>query len=323
MACSRPLSGFKTGSKTETGKDDYVICQQSVDFYPVHEALKKGHKVVKGASTKVFNGVEFLSDKIPIPCGKCLGCRMDHAKEWKARCVLESTLHPVTYFITLTYDDCHLPEIDGEPVVSSSDLRKFFKRLWRKGVDFRYFACAEYGEKFSRPHYHAIIFGDVFKDLVNVGMNVFRSPLLDECWPLGHTSISIADPGTIAYVCGYCEKKQNDPLWDSYRVKPFSRMSRKPAIGFNAFRFNESFKIYGNFGSQHFYKIPRTFCRKCENESWIEPYKEHSSFNGLRMRNLLLQSYGTTEDQILGDYLEASNAKLLENKRKEKLWMIS
>ena len=37
----------------------------------------------------------------------------------------------------------------------------FIKRLRaRVGAPIRYFACGEYGDKFSRPHYHVIFFTD-------------------------------------------------------------------------------------------------------------------------------------------------------------------
>ena len=43
-------------------------------------------------------------------------------------------------------------------------MKKLRGRLSPKRV--RYFHCGEYGEKFSRPHYHVCLFGFGFPDKV-------------------------------------------------------------------------------------------------------------------------------------------------------------
>ena len=61
-------------------------------------------------------------------------------------------------FITLTYDNEHLPKDES---IDKDELQRFFKRL-RKNYPpktIKYFACGEYGDKKKRAHYHAIIFG--------------------------------------------------------------------------------------------------------------------------------------------------------------------
>lgn len=46
-----------------------------------------------------------------LPCGKCIGCRLDYSREWAVRCTLEMQDHPkdTCWFLTLTYDDEHVP----------------------------------------------------------------------------------------------------------------------------------------------------------------------------------------------------------------------
>ena len=126
---------------------------------------------------------------IQVPCGQCIGCRLERSRQWAMRCVHEAQLHDYNSFITLTYDDQHLPQ---NASLRKEDFQKFMKRL-RKELDYpiRFFHCGEYGEnafkgKFSsqpsvkrkqmkhleqyklsalgRPHYHAIIFGHDFPD---------------------------------------------------------------------------------------------------------------------------------------------------------------
>lgn len=97
-----------------------------------------------------------------FPCGKCLSCRIAKSREWSARLVHELGAWSDALFVTLTYDDEHLPENRS---LVKSDLQKFFKRL-RKNYKkpLRYFACGEYGDTTMRPHYHAIIYGIGYKD---------------------------------------------------------------------------------------------------------------------------------------------------------------
>lgn len=101
-----------------------------------------------------------------VPCGKCLSCRISKSREWSARLLHELSYWNSAVFITLTYDDFHLPKNNS---LVKSDLQKFFKRLRSySNAKIKYFACGEYGDNKrhvdygtgqGRPHYHAIIFG--------------------------------------------------------------------------------------------------------------------------------------------------------------------
>lgn len=93
---------------------------------------------------------------VQVPCGKCLECRIQHARDWADRCVIEAKQYKYNYFVTLTYDDAHLPERNS---LNPKDLQLFLKRLRKrfKGVKIRFLASGEYGSSF-RPHYHLILF---------------------------------------------------------------------------------------------------------------------------------------------------------------------
>lgn len=125
------------------------------------------------------------------------------------RCYHEAQLHEENCFLTLTYDDEHLPE-DG-----SLDLRHFqlFMKRFRKrcGEGIRFFHCGEYGSKHRRPHYHAIIFGYDFKDkkffkMVN-DYPLYTSVFLDSIWELGYSTIGDVTFQSAAYVARYVTKK--------------------------------------------------------------------------------------------------------------------
>ena len=101
---------------------------------------------------------------IKLPCGQCVGCRLERSRQWAVRCMHEASLYKRNCFITLTYSNEYLP-----PNMSlvKSDFQKFMKRLRKRcGSSVRYYYCGEYGENFGRPHYHAILFGFDFKDKV-------------------------------------------------------------------------------------------------------------------------------------------------------------
>lgn len=163
-----------------------------------------------------------VTDRVPLPCGKCIGCRADRAHEWAIRIYQEASLYDRNSFLTLTYDDVHLPK-DGK--ISKKTLQDFWKRLRHFGK-LRYFACGEYGEKTRRPHYHAIVFGQDFRlpDTVKVNDQLYATPIVSKTWGLGNVLIADFSMSAACYVSGYVQKKVGD-------TDTFNMMSRMPGIG--------------------------------------------------------------------------------------------
>lgn len=191
-----------------------------------------------------------------LPCGQCIGCRLMKTQELATRIVHESKLHPVSVFITLTYNNETVPQDYG---LKPRDLRLFIKRLKKlKGHSTRVIAVGEYGDKGLRPHYHAIIFGADFKKkrVVKITTNratgakspVYVSDELQELWPHGSHEIEQVTPGLAGYIARYTIKKINGDRADAhytrvspidgntYRVHPeFSVLPRRPGLGFGWF----------------------------------------------------------------------------------------
>lgn len=146
---------------------------------------------------------------VSVPCGRCIGCRLEKSRQWAVRCVHEASLYDANCFITLTYDNEHLPangSIEPEEVVL------FMKRLRKRfGEGIRSFGCAEYGEKKNRPHYHICLFNFDFKDkklfTVQNGFNLYISESLSELWGKGHCLIGALTFDSAAYVARYVTKK--------------------------------------------------------------------------------------------------------------------
>lgn len=183
-----------------------------------------------------------------IPCGQCIGCRLETARQWAGRCDNEASMHKLNIFLTLTYNDNNLPK--GNTLVKR-DLQLFIKRLRKHhGTNnpIRYYACGEYGEHTGRPHYHAIIFGysptdQKFHTINERGEKLFTSEELDQIWGLGKTIHGAVTFESAGYCARYTTKKAygKDAQWHYIRIDEeqnpywllpeFSIMSLKPAIG--------------------------------------------------------------------------------------------
>ena len=117
-----------------------------------------------------------------LPCGTCLGCKAARATSWAYRCMHEASLYDHNRFITLTYDDDHLPPNGW---LNLRDVQLWMKRL-RKAIPtkIRYFLTGEYGSNTGRPHYHALLFNCRFPDEKPAG-KLILSATADEKWGMG------------------------------------------------------------------------------------------------------------------------------------------
>ena len=188
---------------------------------------------------------------LELPCGQCIGCRLERSRQWAMRCLHEASLYDRNSFITLTYDDSNLPPGGS---LSYSDFQRFMKRLRKRiGSKVRFYAGGEYGEQGTiRPHFHACLFGYDFPDKVyykksSSGSRIYTSKLLESLWPYGLSSIGDVTFESAAYIARYCvAKRTGDAAKEWYKcdefvdedgvirdsVTPeFNRMSLKPGIG--------------------------------------------------------------------------------------------
>lgn len=196
--------------------------------------------------------------RMVVPCGRCVGCRIDRVRDWSARMMHEASLHDENCFITLTYNDEHLPK---PPTLVKSHFQDFMKRF-RRSIEPKqvsYFMCGEYGESNGRPHYHAIIFGYDFGKKVYRGSwgvqaaralrqkkvcNAYSSEELSKLWTFGYSVVGSVTNRSCAYVAAYCMKRITGPMAEKhyeridqttgevYHLLPeYACMSTRPAIG--------------------------------------------------------------------------------------------
>lgn len=208
MPCFRPLDGWRSRERTPAGK----------------------RKIVFNKS------LAHVDQPVTLPCGQCIGCRLERSRQWAIRCVHEATLHDRSLFITLTYDDAHLP---GDQSLNKKHFQDFMKRL-RKAFPqkLRYFHCGEYGEKLGRPHYHACIFNLDLPDKrlwkKTPGGDLYVSEKLNDIWGQGYCVVGDVTFDSAAYVARYITKKITGEGAETHyqgRLPEYTTMSRRPGIG--------------------------------------------------------------------------------------------
>lgn len=252
MACYHPLIRI----------EDLTVWNKGADGHKYHPA-----KIIKQESLndleilKKYSGSMHYKTTI-IPCGKCIGCRLDYSQDWANRTYLESQLYKENYFVTLTYDDEHLivkDEItdkdgftwlneDQNATLSTEDFERFlntFRQIMKRDykVDgIRFIGCGEYGEESQRPHYHFILLNcplpseTFFEPRIKNGNTYFRNTIIERAWTKGISNICPANWETMAYTARYITKKINgegsEQLYAANGlIKEFFRQSRMPGIG--------------------------------------------------------------------------------------------
>lgn len=219
-----------------------MVCYHPISAWQYEKCKPNGKKAIVFSQPNDLSKWKF----VPIPCGQCVGCRLDYSRQWAVRCVHESRLHDKNCFITLTYDDDHVPwsSLTGEQTLVKKHHQDFLKRLRKRFADekIRFFLCGEYGELTHRPHYHAILFGFDFPDkqlkYFSNGCRYYTSDILDSVWKMGNTLISDVNFDTCAYVARYIMKKVKGE--DAVRYydgieKDYVCMSRRPGIAHDWF----------------------------------------------------------------------------------------
>lgn len=197
-----------------------------------------GKKDVKFSNFDWFSkGLSKPEDSLLLPCGRCMGCRLERSRQWALRCIHEAKMYDENCFITLTFSDDYLPE-DGS--LDRKCIQDFIKRVRRRfdSRKIRVFYCGEYGDLLSRPHYHVLFFNLDFPDKVLWrkvnGSKYYSSSVLADLWPYGFSSIGDVTFESAAYVARYCTKKINGSLAEEHykgKLPEFCGMSLKPGIG--------------------------------------------------------------------------------------------
>lgn len=262
------------------------------------------------------------------PCGQCTACRLNYSAMWALRCVLESQDHKDNVFLTLTFDEQHLPE---DKSVSKREMQNFMKRF-RKSVSpakVRFYLSGEYGSQKNRPHYHLLIFGigvnhPVFEDL-HWDMKFQGFWCKCKAWKdkhgksIGNCFIGSVTIASAQYVAKYVMKKRkgkgSNKYYQDLGVEPeFCLSSRRPGIGLNYLKRQfEQLKRLGYISVEgKRFPIPRYFLQKMkemdsdfklwsELQSYIKQVKKNEEYSNLQ--DEFIDKYGIRYSKMLYHYL--------------------
>lgn len=261
MTCFHPLLRYETYEKYRC-LDGHLAYKASVVKLDPGQRYEDNEKLQEYLDSRGFNVSKIRKTQI-IPCGKCIGCRLEYSKDWATKAMFEASQFKDNWFLTITYDNEHLP-VAGHMIdpntgedkginpygsLEPEDLTNFIKRLrieyerkkGHKGI--RFMACGEYGDQGHRPHYHGIFFNlpiplteMVFHEYNANFEPMWRCTEIERIWGKGMVVAAQVNWNTCAYVARYVTKKVGLPTQEEYYkclgVKPeFFRMSRKPGIG--------------------------------------------------------------------------------------------
>lgn len=202
-----------------------------------------------------------------IPCGKCISCRLENARQTAVRCVHEASMYENNSFITLTYSEENLKSeklqyLDFQKF--TKDLRtklfqdllnkifpnqpqKLQRSLWNtfskerkkelyEPIRISIYVAGEYGDKKKRPHWHALLFNWRPNDLVlkytsDRGDQIYSSTILDSLWPHGISELGSITFESAGYCARYASKKLAHGKDGTHNYEPISKRSSKNAIG--------------------------------------------------------------------------------------------
>lgn len=353
MPCYHPLKGFIVGFHESTclDKDKNILSKKAKDLiitsYDIDHLEQpfdsNSYLKIKDKKTEFINSRR-VDNFVDIPCGHCIGCRLDYGKEWAARVLCELQSMPKgsnSWFVTFTYDDGMVQYSDRRfgdwhpQTLCRRDWTLFMKRL-RKAVEpkkLRYFCAGEYGDCTFRPHVHAILFNLDIPDLrpfrVIDGHVYYLSDWLQNIWKNGNILIGSVTAETAAYTARYCVKKAFDSISDDYEylgIEPeFVSMSRRPGIGKSWLDcnfedvlkhpvINLSSENHGNA-----FAIPRYFMLKLgestqQNNRFVERLKDHKRKVMMQRRKIEDTLCNKSYLERLED-LEALRIKQLKKRR--------
>lgn len=183
-------------------------------------------------------------DAIPLPCGQCVGCRLDNARGFAVRSYHESSMFHDNCFLTLTYSPDKLESnslIPRDFQLFAKKLRKFsdgYDRLVHKGKiikPIRMMYAGEYGDVNLRPHFHACVYNFDFKDkehwfTTQAGHKIYTSPTLNKIWGKGIATIGEVTFDSASYTARYILKKvKGDDAKDHYQGR-YPEFARHPSM---------------------------------------------------------------------------------------------
>lgn len=303
MSCYHP-SFIQRRVKSFTGEVETKFLGGIKNCLECNSSLREKYDSSKelGFLPRVYDS-GYYYDFIPIPCGKCIGCRIDYSRSWADRLTYHSLgKEDCSYFITLTYDDEHIENLPfsdnyGIHSLDYSHMDNFIKGLRNRFRDAHidYFYSGEYGDSSMRCHFHMICYNLFIPDLKfwkldNEGQPIYTSDIIHSLWKQGICSISSFAWLNAAYTASYVEKKRDGRALCEYTAVGLepekARMSRRPGIAFDFYQDNfrdiwqnNGLDVDRSVNSSGHLGIPRYFRKLAmKGEQTSEPSEDYYLF---------------------------------------------
>lgn len=340
MVCFHPLKAYYPLNSDSEGKRHLIFGHKKIYNKCVGSYLYIGAEMLKNKSEfkpftseydypYIFDGYNDVEGLIiNIPCGKCLGCKLDYSRMWATRSVNEAIMHNNfnnCKFLTLTFNEDMLRRRENPYSLNKTAFRSFIKRLRKAiyleyGKTIRYMVCGEYGSKRKRPHYHMLIYGFNFPDSyiwsskVIHGKRVFyeRSNFLEKLWKpaysdesFGFSVLGSVNFETSAYVSRYITKKLfGDSAKFVYKDKEpeFLLTSRNPGLGYDYLKkyyniiFNNGYIVLPTGFKA---PIPRFYVNKLKDIDEDKYVNYTMSQRELLFYNLSIPNIDNTKERLL------------------------
>lgn len=262
MSCKHPSYVFRKVNKmTGESETKWIGSLDSSEARLYLGEDYSGKKDINGTRAESYRT---RIDVIQVPCGRCIGCRLDMSRSWADRMTYHS-IHrkdEAAYFLTVTYDDDYIEDLRSEKSglfsLCFDHIDKFIKDLRNmfRSVSIDFYLSGEYGGQFLRPHFHIIAYGCDIPDLNFWKLNdngdpIYTSSKIESLWKYGFATISKFDWHTAAYTAGYVQKKlygKDAAFYDAAGVEPERmRCSRRPGIAFDYYC-NHAEELWANDG---------------------------------------------------------------------------
>lgn len=167
------------------------------------------------------------------PCGSCPACLANRQRGFMFRLDQEKEKASFYFWLTLTYDEDHVPRLESQEMCfSKAHCREFFERLRSryksKAITFKHFLVSEYGPNATeRPHYHLLLLAyGGSSDLAGryKERQEIRKFLIEKAWPYGFVNEKTFHGRVLSYLTKYCLKPEL--IGQRHTMKPFTLISK-------------------------------------------------------------------------------------------------
>lgn len=164
-----------------------------------------------------------LAPLIEVPCGRCYNCLTTRRNQWTFRLKEQSFSSMSSFFMTFTFSDEFLTDLDKK--YFSNRIKLLRKYLSLNNISLKYYAIGEYGSKYGRPHYHMLCFLDSYlsdSDFYNI---------ISRVWKNGFICIEPVSDARIHYITHY-HVRPKESVNKQFTGKSFCLMSKGLGLDF-------------------------------------------------------------------------------------------